>query len=125
MAVRFAAVHRARYGHILAGTRVEAVNVRLRAVGRIEKPAIAPEALAPDPDAAAGEAYLGDKPTPSDMLALYERARLRPGATLSGPALVLQADSTTYVAAGWSARVDAWRNLILERGTAAPGATGR
>jgi len=30
---------------------------------------------------------------------------------------VLQLDSTTRVAPGWTATVDAWHNLLLEHGT--------
>ncbi|MCC7208882.1 MAG: hydantoinase/oxoprolinase family protein [Anaerolineae bacterium] len=125
MAARFAEVHRARYGHVLAGAPVEAVNVRLRAVGRVKKPDLPGEPLAADPVRAARAAFLGEKTTASGALALYEREQLSPGAAFVGPALVLQADSTVYVAADWSARVDGARNLILERGTAAPGASGR
>jgi len=33
----------------------------------------------------------------------------------AGPALVLQMDSTTVVAPGWSGVADAWGNLVLER----------
>jgi N-methylhydantoinase A/oxoprolinase/acetone carboxylase beta subunit len=47
---------------------------------------------------------------------MYEREQLRPGARLDGPALVVQMDSTVYLAPGWSARVDGYRNLVLERG---------
>ena len=42
-------------------------------------------------------------------------ADLRPGAAFSGEALVFQMDSTTYVPAGWNARVDGYLNLLLER----------
>jgi N-methylhydantoinase A/oxoprolinase/acetone carboxylase beta subunit len=48
-------------------------------------------------------------------MALYDRDSLAPGACVDGPALVFQLDSTVYVAPGWSARVDGWRNLVLER----------
>jgi hypothetical protein len=41
---------------------------------------------------------------------------LRPGATLSGPAIVEHLDSTTLVAAGQRVQVDAYDNLILSLG---------
>lgn len=47
--------------------------------------------------------------------ACYDRERLPPGAVFDGPALVLQMDSTVLVPPGWSARVDGYHNLILER----------
>ena len=56
-------------------------------------------------------------------VALYERSLLPPGVSLSGPALFLQMDSTVYLAPGWSARVDGYRNLVLERETSFGGLT--
>jgi N-methylhydantoinase A len=46
---------------------------------------------------------------------VVDRGDLRPGDHLSGPAIVQQFDTTTFVAVGWSARVDEAANLILER----------
>jgi N-methylhydantoinase A len=46
---------------------------------------------------------------------MYDRDKLTPGMRFSGEALVFQLDATTYIPAGWSARVDSYRNLILER----------
>ena len=48
-------------------------------------------------------------------MGLYERERLRPGMRLDGPALICQMDSTLLLPPGWTARVDGYRNLILER----------
>ncbi len=44
-----------------------------------------------------------------------DRGNIRPGQTLSGPALIVEADATTWVAPGWTARVDDADNLLLER----------
>ena len=46
---------------------------------------------------------------------VYRREQLPPGATLRGPAIVEQLDSTTVVWPAQTARVDAYGNLILER----------
>ena len=46
---------------------------------------------------------------------LYERDRLDIGMIVAGPAIVEQSDATTVIPAGWSSRVDGYRNLILER----------
>jgi N-methylhydantoinase A len=45
----------------------------------------------------------------------YRRESLRPGATLEGPAVVAEYSATTLVPPGWSARIDAWDCLVLER----------
>ncbi len=46
---------------------------------------------------------------------LTRRPELAPGENLPGPAIVSEDDATTWVADGWSARVDERGNLFLER----------
>ncbi len=47
--------------------------------------------------------------------AVYDRLALTTGDTLEGPAIVEQDDTTTLLAPGWRARVDALGNLLLDR----------
>jgi N-methylhydantoinase A len=47
--------------------------------------------------------------------AVYDRAALKAGDTLEGPAIVEQDDTTTLVTPGWHGRVDAHGNLVLTR----------
>lgn len=103
----FHAAHEARYGHALRDRPVEVVNVRLQAVGRVEKPVLEAEAV---------EARPAVPLQTGNDTALYDRETLLPGMAFAGPALVFQLDSTVYVASGWSARVDGYRNLVLECG---------
>ncbi len=49
---------------------------------------------------------------------VYDRATLTPGDTLSGPALVVEPQTTTYVSADFCAEVDGDGNLILTRSEA-------
>jgi N-methylhydantoinase A/oxoprolinase/acetone carboxylase beta subunit len=51
----------------------------------------------------------------SNNFTYFDRDLLLPGMTFPGPALVFQLDSTIYVAPGWNAAVDGYRNLVLER----------
>jgi N-methylhydantoinase A len=114
-------VHHQTYGHSLPGREVEIVNLRLQAVGAVEHPAITPEDESQEEFSGAryavpGEALLGEKRGPNnEVLSLYDRERLLPGARFHGPALVFQLDSTTYIAPGWLARIDNYLNIILER----------
>ncbi|MBZ0301677.1 MAG: hydantoinase/oxoprolinase family protein [Anaerolineae bacterium] len=103
----FHTAHDVRYGHALRDRAVEVVNVRLQAVGSVEKPVIEPEPIT----VYSRPPVLGQKNGSS----FYDRESLVPGAAFEGPALVFQLDSTVYVAPDWSARVDGYRNLILER----------
>lgn len=105
--------HARAYGHFMEDKAIEIVNMRMQALGDISKPDLTPEA---SKNISADEAYLGDKKSPlGGIMALYERDALSPGARFSGEALVFQLDSTIYIAQAWSARVDGYRNLILEK----------
>lgn len=45
---------------------------------------------------------------------LFDRKDLTPGATMAGPAIVIQDDTTLLITAGWRAEVDAFRNIRME-----------
>jgi N-methylhydantoinase A len=114
----FHAAHQARYGYAFPNRVVEKVNIRVRAIGTIEKPILTPlPTRANDASEAFLEAFLGTKSDPltGAPITLYDREKLTPGATFAGPALLFQHDSTTYIPANWSASVDGYANLILER----------
>ncbi len=110
----FHAAHFRAYGHELRDRAVEVVNLRLRVVGEIEKPQLPYEVprngLAPPSPLAriSGDVYGASLPQ-------YDRRELRPGMSIQGPSVVLQLDCTSFVAAGWLARVDGYQNLVLER----------
>ncbi len=59
-------------------------------------------------------AYLAERAVLAPVPVFAWRA-LRPGDHLPGPALVDGSDTTIVVPAGWSAEVDAWSNVVLER----------
>ena len=110
----FHAYHEKTYGHNLPNRTVEVVNLRLQAVGLVEHPDI--EAETSNRQNSADSARLGEKrTTDGTTLSLYDRDKLLPNTTLKGSALIFQLDSTIYLADGWQARVDGYRNLILER----------
>ncbi len=46
---------------------------------------------------------------------IYDRTKLAPGGVIEGPAIVEQLDSTTVVWPRQTARVDGFRNLVIER----------
>jgi N-methylhydantoinase A len=48
-------------------------------------------------------------------VATHSRAAIKPGVRVSGPALILEAGTTTFVTAGFEAGVDAGGALVLER----------
>ena len=109
----FDRLHEARFAHHDPAAPVEAVNVRAtaRAATGVEAPAPTFASKEPPPPAEV-DVWFGDRPWPARLV---ERDALRPGDRLAGPALVAQLDSTTVVAPGWAAAVDAHGNLLLER----------
>jgi N-methylhydantoinase A len=107
--------HATQYGHAMPERVVEVVNLRLQATGVVDKPRVQPEPLV---SGDGGAACFGQRPVfcgdARRGVDLYDRDLLQPGEAFLGPALVFQMDSTVYVAPGWSARVDGYRNLVLE-----------
>ena len=45
---------------------------------------------------------------------VHPRDALPPGATLSGPALIIENETTTVVPKGWSAHINAAEQIVLE-----------
>ena len=117
LAMGFADVHRQRYGFAADGDPVQIVTLRVEATGTVRKADLLahPEA---GPDASRTmeqrrPVWLAEAGDIVDT-PVYDRAALRPGNRFAGPAIVEQMDATTLVPPGWTARVDAWLNLILE-----------
>jgi N-methylhydantoinase A/oxoprolinase/acetone carboxylase beta subunit/N-methylhydantoinase B/oxoprolinase/acetone carboxylase alpha subunit len=104
---RFDAQHAQLTGHSAPDERVEIVNYRVTAVAAV------PQASISSPFSATGtvaEARLGERQTwiegeQPTTTALYDRAKLPPGAVIDGPAILLQNDATTVVGTGQRARV--------------------
>lgn len=91
------------------------MNVRLRAVGQMDRPSLAPiDAVTPGsrPDAS------NMRPVYFDVLGftqtpIFARDTLRAGHTIAGPAIVEQLDTTTVIYPHHEVVVDAYGNLIM------------
>ena len=110
----FHAAHEQRFAHSDALAAVEVVNAR--AVARVpsETPIPVPPPGRGATPTAQSSVMVGDETREVDI---YERADFAPGDRISGPALVVQMDTTTLVEPGWTATADALGNLVLERST--------
>jgi N-methylhydantoinase A len=114
---RFDERHAQIHGHAAKERPVELVSYRLRV--RVIVPKYQPVQELPSPSPRPIEAaikgrrrlHLAGKDSVNAVL--YERDRLEIGAAVSGPAIIEQFDATTVIPPGWSARVDAYRNLTL------------
>ena len=111
---RFNGLHEQLYGFRMPGTASEIVNLRAVGYGAVPKPDL--------PTAEEGEAnamgavvdehdvLFDGQPTPTRV---YDRARLRPGATIEGPAIITEFDATTVVLPGYRAGVDRNFNILI------------
>ncbi len=103
--------HERRYGHRM-DLPVELVNLRQAVTGPRPAVALAPAASAPADWGPDDRVEVVDQPS---RVPVYRRKRLPADAQLTGPAIVIEAVATTWLAPGWRARVDAVGNLGLWR----------
>jgi N-methylhydantoinase A len=113
----FHQAHERRYGYSDPQRGVEIVNVKVRAMGLTPKPALSRLRAG---RARASHAIMNERcvifaggPVKTKI---HDRARLLAGNRLPGPAIVAEYSGTTVIEPGWRGRVDAYGNLILERG---------
>ncbi len=114
----FHRAHERRYGYADPQRTLEIVNVRLRAVGVVQKPPVRRLPVnGPRPPVAAhfkrAPVYFAGRRQRGDF---YTREQLRPGNRIAGPAVIAEYSATTVLPPGWRARVDAHENLLLELG---------
>ena len=116
---RFHAEHERAYGHGYPEQPVELVNFTVTAIGRIARPRLPRIA---SNGRAVSEARRGTRRVffsdAADFVetAIYDRARLRAGHVVAGPAVIEEVDSTTLLHAGHRAEVDEFGNLLISPG---------
>lgn len=119
IATAFHHEHDRLYGYNLAeaGTELELINVRVRAIGRTDKPEL--PTLTPggaDPSRARKglrAAYIPETDSFADI-DVYDGHRLLPGNVIAGPALIERVDTTIFVTASFVARVDEYGSCLLD-----------
>lgn len=113
----FHAAHAAEYGHAFPQNPVEVVN--LRVIGRGAMPRLAAGLAAQGGSLETALIRHSDTvfrvngTLASYATAIYQRASLPVGQPFSGPAIILQKDTTTVVAPGWQGEVHPSGSLIL------------
>lgn len=124
MIARFHDLHKRLYSYNLPHQKVELVNLRVAALGRLPRA----DAAAPPSFAAADAETSRAVPPPSARrpvifspaegaldTPIYDRESLSPGMVVHAPAIIQQADTTTLVSPGYSAAADAGGNLVMRR----------
>ncbi len=109
----FHAAHQQTFGHSSPESPVEVVNLRLRSSA--SGPSVAPRKISKRAKLTAPVAHIDtlvdDK---IRRVPVYPRDGLGGGAKLSGPSMVVELSSTSYVAPEFALRVDDFGNLHLE-----------
>ncbi len=111
----FHQLHAARYGFDMRGEEVVIVNARLTAYGFVPKPRIErleENVYRPKPDRVR-KVYFAE--TGWVKTPVYWRNRLRPGAVISGPAVIESDESTILVPPGFEAYVDGFTAVRIRR----------
>jgi len=113
---RFHELHLSLHGHVARDQEIELVSYRVRVRVPVRKqalPEIAPRGTAPP--ASLGERRITFDGREHVDAPVYARDDLT-AAPLSGPLIVEQFDSTTVVPAGWTATLDRYGNIVVEKG---------
>jgi 5-oxoprolinase (ATP-hydrolysing) len=112
MTAEFEAGYRRTYSFLMDRPLiVEAMSVE--ATGLTEQPDLTHAALAADP-AEPGSVSLYTDGAWRDA-PLHERERMRPGESVTGPAIIAEANATTVVEPGWRASLSASGHLLVSR----------
>lgn len=112
----FHKLHEKTYGYRNEDKTVEVVNIRLRARGIPEKPHFEPHEMSkerPGPEALVGHedvVFEGKRHKTS----IYAREKLVSGNVVEGPSIIVEYSSTIVIPPFAIARMDAFRNLIVE-----------
>ena len=113
---QFHGVHDQTFGFNYEGEQdVEVVNLRVQAVGMQHRPSLKPETNTRSPAEPFGTRRVYWRASGWVNCPLYRRTELAIGQTVTGPAIVEEYGSTVVVPQLWSAKPDAYGNLILEK----------
>lgn len=111
----FHSKHRDVYGYSMKSERVEMVSIRVRAIGEIPKPLLRKRLTKRRTRKKEERRVFFEGLESWVETPIYERSQLTAGCEINGPAIVEQYDSTSVIYPDWSAVIDAYDNIILER----------
>lgn len=113
----FGEEHRRLYGYDSPGDPVEAVTLRLRAVGTVPRAEL-PREEPGGADASASRTGVRDVHLPElggfTPVPVHSRESMRPGNRVDGPAVIEQMDTTTVLLPGDVLTVDAHSHLVID-----------
>ncbi len=118
MVDRFHEEHNRLYGYSNKDMRIQMVNYRVSAIGKIMKPEL--KKLPVNNKAVIHEAvetrnvfFEGDNE--QRVTKIYQRTSLESGCSLSGPVIIEQMDTTSVIPPGWTASIDGTGNILVTK----------
>ncbi len=115
MMAKFHEEHNRSYGYYNRKMRIQMVNYHVTAIGSIIKPnfdgcSVGKVVTLPKPLEERDVLFEGN----DDFILtkVYQRTDIKPGCTISGPAIIEQMDSTSIIPPGWDAYTDGFNNII-------------
>ena len=112
----FHRVHDEAFGFEYKGEQdVELVNLRVQAVGRASRPDVKTKASGGAPARPNGSRQVFWRETGWIDCPIHDREQLTVGQQVDGPTIVEEYGSTIVVPTNWSARMDQFGNLVLEK----------
>jgi N-methylhydantoinase A len=110
--------HHTEYGHSFPESCVEVVTLRVTGIGLMPR---LPKTFVTKMKVRVEDAWLKSGETffrvagrfSKFRTEFFDRHRLPPGVTISGPAVFFQTDSTTVLPPGWQLQVDEFGNLVV------------
>ena len=121
--------HRRLYGYALdaEGAAVEIINLRLQAIGAVDRPAYRREAASVGDASAALKGrramYLPERDAFTEV-PVYDGHRMRAGQRVAGPALIELQTTAIVVTDGYDAAVDELGSFVLRAKAVAPAVAG-
>jgi N-methylhydantoinase A len=111
----FNKLHEQFYGYRMEGTACEIVNLRAVGIGRVPDPPVREEGSVESEDASAAVVDEHDIYRDGDWIPakIYDRAKLKTGNKVRGPAIITEFDSTTVVLRGFTAEIDRFHNILI------------
>jgi N-methylhydantoinase A len=112
----FEAAYHGLYGRSIPRLEIEALTWTLSLAEAKALPSRRPDAAPADAPPAAGTRWMTDPASSAAVeAALYDRASLPAGAWIAGPAVILEAETSTLVPRGFRAGANAVGHILIER----------
>jgi N-methylhydantoinase A len=112
----FEADYAALFARPIPGAAIEILSWSVLVTTQPPKPEVAPRvASSAAPEASGSRAFHDGKAGASIMIPLYRREAMMPGASIAGPAIIAEDETSTFVSMSFDAHIDAIGCIVMDR----------